>query len=536
MLKQRLETLFGKELDCQIFVIVMATTLPFIIMGIVAPDLLGRAMYAALHFFTHSCGWMYLSSAGIFVLVLILLAVTPLGKVRLGKDNETPEFGRISWFAMLFSAGQGIALIFYSIAEPMIHYMSPPVGRGETVEAARMAFQIYNFHWGIHSWGMYTVLGLTFAYFQYRKGFAGVLSKTLVPLFGSRFAEGRFGKFVDVLAIWATIFGVTTSLGMGALQITGGLSKLTGLPGGNLTTSLIVVIITACFLCSAVSGIKKGILNLSRLNMLLVAFLFFAFLFLGPFGYILKLAVRATADYVVNFIPFATSMTLFDNPDWTGNWTVFYWAWWIVWAPFVGAFIARVSRGRTVREFILWVMLLPTLCDFLFAYATGGTALCLDLYGKAGIGAAALEDVSVAMFAAIGHLPFAKLLSVVATILIASFFITSADSATYILTRFSTAGIRHRDNRQRNRLTIFWGVILGLLAIVLIYSGGIKVLQIATIVAAFPFMLLMYFLLASLTKCLMEDYRLRKAADRVQNDAEIQQRQEFDRPDGVRCE
>lgn len=509
--------MFGKELDTKIFFGAAALALPFLILGGFSPSLLGNISDAAFNYLTNSWSWLYLITCSLFVLICLAVALSPLGKVRLGADDEKPEFSFISWFAMLFSAGMGIGLVFWGVAEPMYHFMDPPAGSAGTLAAARQAFNIFFFHWGFHAWATYIVVGLPMAYFQYRKNRPatvstclgclepeGTFAKVLRPFFGPKGEDGPGLKLINILAIWATIMGVVTSLGMGALQISSGLSHSMGIPSGPTASAIIITIITGMFIFSALTGVNKGIRILSLINVALMTVLLVFFYSFGPFKFLVTTFFTALGDYVINLIPMSTSLELFNNPGWTKGWTVFYWAWWVAWAPFVGAFIARISRGRTIREFILVVMIVPPLFSYIFCTGLGGTAIHLDMFANGTIGEVVKKSMEGALFETLHHLPLYGLLVAFTNILIASFFITSADSATFVISRFSTAGHESSDPKAGKRLIIFWGVVLGALAIVLIYSGGLKALQTASIVGAFPFMFIMYLLLVAVIKDLVK--------------------------------
>jgi glycine betaine transporter len=491
----------GTNLDIRVFYGATLLVLPFILVGGLFPDTMAAVSNRVLGYLTQSWSWLYLTSVSLFAFVCLVIALSPFGKVRLGRDDEKPEHSRLSWFSMLFSAGMGIGLVFWAIAEPIYHFTGPPTGTGSSPASARLAFEIFFFHWGIHAWGTYVAVGLPLAYFQFRRGKPGVISQCIAPLFGGGDAlGGKAGTLVDILAVWTTIMGVVTSLGLGALQITSGLAHSAGIPGTILSTTVIISVITILFIVSALSGVKRGIKFLSLLNVTLMLMMLVFFALYGPFGYLVRTFLLGLGDYLRELLPLSTSFTLFDNPAWTRTWTVFYWAWWIAWAPFVGAFIATISRGRTIREFVLVVMVVPVLFSFIFASFLGGTAIHLELFQGVAIGEIVSKSVEVALFETLKHLPFYGGLAFLANVLIASFFITSADSATYVITRFSTGG-RGAENRQvRQRLIIFWGVLLGGLAVVLIYSGGLKALQTASIVGAFPFIFVMYMLLAATIK------------------------------------
>ncbi len=507
MTTSALKRLLGDRLNTRVFLGAAALALPFLVFGGVSPKALGTISGAALAYLTGSWSWLYLISCSLFVLICIVIALSPLGKIRLGKDDEPPEFSFLSWFAMLFSAGMGIGLVFWACSEPMMHYMNPPTGQGNTHQAARLAFEIFYFHWGLHAWATYVVVGLPMAYFTFRKGQPAVISACLRPLLGEKISRGIGGNLVDVLAIWATIMGVVTSLGMGALQINSGLAHSTGIGATPTNAAIIIAVITCLFIISALTGVSKGIKILSLINVsLMVTLLLFFFIF-GPFAYLGQKFVVAVWDYVRDLIPLSTSLVLFDNPDWTRAWTVFYWAWWVAWAPFVGAFIARISRGRSIREFILVVLIAPPLFSYIFSVGLGGTAMYLDLFQNVPIGEIVQKSVEVALFETLKHLPYYIVLVFFTNLLIASFFITSADSATYVISRYSTGGLPSSSAGAGQRMIIFWGVMLGGLAIVLIYSGGLKALQTASIVGAFPFIFVMFLLLVSVIKELLAEYR-----------------------------
>lgn len=504
----------GTHIDKGILFGSSALVLPFIILGAIAPELLTRGGSTVLSWVTNTWGWLYLSSVNVFVVFGLLLAFSPFGSVRLGKDNEKPEFRRLSWFAMLFSAGMGIGLVFWSIAEPLYHFSGPPIGEPKTAESARLAFSIFFHHWGLHAWGTYVAVGLPMAYFQFRKGMPGSVSSCLLPLFRKNSIDGGgapspcahyFGKFVDILAVWATVLGVVTSLGLGALQISSGLSITFDIPDNSFTTGTVIVVITLLFVLSALSGIQRGIKLLSLTNIAIMILLFCFFLVFGPFTYITHTFFTALGDYLTGVIPLSTTLTLFDNKEWTGSWTIFYWAWWIAWAPFVGTFIANISRGRTIREFILVVMIVPALFSYLFSAALGGTAIHMQLFENIPLLDIIAESIEATLFETLRHLPFYAFTAIVANILIASFFITSADSATFVICRFSQGQNSTQESNVSQPLIIFWGVTLGGLALVLVFSGGLKALQTASIIGALPFVFVIYMLCFSLIRELIAE-------------------------------
>lgn len=433
----------------------------------------------------------------IFLVFCVALAFSKFGDIKLGKDDEVPEYSTWTWFAMLFSAGMGIGLVFWSVAEPMYHYASPPFGEGSTLASAATAMRYVFLHWGLHPWAVFAVAGLAIAYFQFRKGLPALISSTLYPLLGEEGIKGPIGKAVDILSVFATLFGVATSLGLGAMQINSGLNYVYKLPNSTSVTVVLIAVITVLFITSAVTGISRGIKWLSNVNMYLAFLIMLFVLFLGPTKFILNVFTDTIGTYLQNIVqmsfwtdPYGT------NPGWVGGWTIFYWAWWIAWGPFVGGFIARISKGRTVREFILGVLIAPTLLSFIWLSIFGGTAVSMELSGDAGIAKAVSENVSTALFAMFQNLPLTALVSTLACVLIGTFFITSADSATFVMGMLTSGG----DLEPKAGLKIFWGVTEGAVAAVLLLAGGLSALQTASIVSAFPFMIVMVFMMISLVK------------------------------------
>ncbi|KHF40865.1 glycine betaine uptake BCCT transporter [Halalkalibacter okhensis] len=458
--------------------VVMA--LIFVIWGALFPEQLGEMMGIAQAFFLSAFGWFYNLAATFFLIFSLILIFSKYGKIRLGKDTDKPDFNRATWFAMLFSAGMGIGLLFYGVSEPVSHYAAPPTGEGSTEASALLALRYTYLHWGFHAWAIYAVVALALAYFKFRKGAPGLMSATLHPIFGDR-VNGPLGYTVDIIAVFATIFGVCASLGLGAQQINAGLGYLIGVPV-NFTVQLIIIsIITVLFILSASTGIKRGIKYLSNTNMILATLLLIAMVILGPTLFLLNLFTHTLGEYIQNLPQMGLRIFPFDEQRaaWTQGWTIFYWAWWISWSPFVGMFIARVSRGRTIREFTIAVLVVPTLvCAFWFC-VFGGTGINLDLLHGIDVAGQSLET---GLFFVYEHLPLGGFLSVVTVLLITTFFITSADSATFVLGMQTTEG----DMDPSNFIKISWGLILSASAIVLMASGGLQALQTAIIVSAFP--------------------------------------------------
>lgn len=402
---------------------------------------------------------------------------------------------------MLFSAVMGIGLVFYGVAEPVSHYIDPPPGiTPETPQAARQAMCYTFFHYRLHAWAIYTVMGLALAYFSFRKKRSSLISSTIYPLLGDKI-NGPIGKSIDVLAIIATIFGVATTLGLGTLQINGGLSHLLGWPS-NFTVQLTIIgVVTVLYLISATTGLDKSIKILSNTNLYIaIAFMVFV-LFAGPTAFIFEVLTTTIGSYLQNLLQMSLTLSPFSAGSWIQDWSLFYWAWWISWAPFVGMFIARISRGRTIKEFVLGVLLVPTLFGFIWFAVMGGMALNLEMFHNGQIGPVVAKDLSAGLFVALDQLPLATILSTIATLLIITFFITSADSATFVLGIFSSNGSQNPS--VATKLT--WGVIQSSIAATLLYSGGLEGMQSAAILAALPFAIIMAFLCYSLYTALSED-------------------------------
>lgn len=441
-------------------------------------------------------GWYYMIITILMVFFCVFIIFSPIGKLKLGKPQDKPEFNTISWFAMLFSAGMGIGLVFYGAAEPMSHFISPPTASPESKAAMTESMRSTFLHWGFHAWAIYGVVALALAYAQFRKGEPGLLSKTLRPLLGDR-VDGPIGTFIDVLSVFATVVGVAVSLGMGALQINGGLEYLFGVPNNIIVQGVIIVIVTVLFLASAWSGLSKGIQYLSNLNLILASILLIVTLIIGPTILILNMFTSSTGALFDSFLfnGFDIAPLNEQKSAWLNDWTLYYWGWWMSWSPFVGIFIARVSRGRSIREFILGVMLVPTIVSFIWFSVFGVTGI--------EVGKKTPEifkmTTETQLFGVFNELPMGMLLSLVSLALICIFFITSADSATFVLGMQTTYG----SLEPAGRIKIVWGVAQSLIAFVLLFSGGdtgLGALQSAAIISAFPFSFIIIMMIVAFYK------------------------------------
>lgn len=511
----------------KVFYISVITVALFIIWGIIPPDVLPKGNLNHVTtiiqgFLVDHFGWFYLMCGTAFLLFSIYLIFSKYGNIKLGKPDDKPEFSYVTWFAMLFSAGMGIGLVFWGAAEPLSHFYEPPYGEGGTAESAKTAMKYSFLHWGLHPWAIYATVGLALAYFKFRKQAPGVVSSILQPIFGDK-VKGSIGTTIDTIVVFATVFGVATSLGFGAIQISGGFSYVFGIDQTILLQMIIIIIVTVLFMTSAMTGLSKGIKYLSNLN-LIIAFLLLIFvLFLGPTGFILNFFTTSIGSYVQDLPEMSLRMSPFNenNMAWTNGWTIFYWAWWIAWAPFVGTFIARVSRGRTIREFVIGVLLVPTLIGALWFTVFGGTAIHLDFYqGTNIIGEINTLGEEVALFSVLKHLPISTFISIIGILLISTFFITSADSATLVLGMQTTGG----NLDPSNKVKFIWGIIQSATAAVLLWQGGLGALQTASIIAAFPFSIIMILIVISLLKSFKEDaknmesFRRKKFIKEIKND------------------
>ncbi|MCB1179183.1 MAG: BCCT family transporter [Leptospiraceae bacterium] len=478
------------------------TILLFSFVGFIYPEELSEWAGIAFQFSIQKFGWFYLIATFCFLVYCFYLLFGPYKNIKLGKDDEEPEYPYFSWLSMLFAAGMGIGLVFWGVAEPVYHYAHPPMNLNDptTPDAARLAFRYSFFHWGLHPWAIYTFIALAMAYFQFRKGEKGLISVTFRPLIGDR-VEGFIGKSIDSTAVIATAFGVATSLGLGSLQISSGLSRLFPIKPDIQTNIIVIIVATILFLISATTGLDKGIKLLSNTNLSIAIMLFFFVLFVGPTSFIMEVFTTTLGGYLKEFISMSFRMTPFTNGKWLGNWTLFYWAWWIAWAPFVGTFIARVSRGRTIREFVIGVLFVPSVISALWFSVMGGTALYSEIFEGANIVQSVNQDVSTAVFVALEQLPFGKVLTGITVLLVIVFFVTSADSATFVIGMLSTNG----NLNPHNAVKIIWGILQAMIAIALLVSGGLKALQTVLIVIALPFSFILVSMLFSVQKSLEEE-------------------------------
>lgn len=489
--------------DWIIFGVSAALILGFVLWGVIDSEGLGIVTTDVLGWVTGSFGWLFVLSSALFVAFSAFIAFTRYGNIKLGPDDSTPEFSTVSWVAMMFAAGMGIGLMFYGVSEPLTHFNSPPLGLVEagSPAAAQMAMEYSFFHWGLHPWAMFAVIGLAIAYFAYRKGEGNLISSCFRPLLGNRIRGGP-GRTIDIISLFATVFGTATSLGLGALQITGGLGAVFGMEGGGTGAAITVIaVLTLCFILSAISGIEKGIKWLSNGNAIAAGLLVFFLFVVGPTVFILQTFTDSIGGYLTQAPAMSFRTGVFEGAEWLSGWTIFYWAWWISWTPFVGMFIARISRGRTMRQFVIFVIAVPSLVSFIWFSVLGGSALNLQMEQGVDMQAVLAEGSESTLFSTLENFPLATVTSSLAVVLIAIFFITGADSASIVMGMLSQRGTDH-PNRM---LIVFWGVLTGAVASILLLAGGLEALQRLVIIVALPFMLILIAMVFSLWKALREE-------------------------------
>jgi len=486
------KTLSGAVL-LPVFIPTVIITLLLIVGTLSNPELAGEAFKSALSWITETFGWFYMLATAIFLVFMVCIGFSSWGNIRLGPDHADPEYSFPAWFAMLFSAGYGIALLFFGVAEPVLHFSQPPNATAETIGAAREAMQIAYFHWGLHIWGIYGLMGLVLAYFAFRHGLPLSVRSALYPLIGDRI-YGPIGHTVDVFAILGTLFGLATTLGLSVTQINAGLHYLwEGIPISTTVQVIAIGLITLAAIGSVVAGMDKGVKNLSILNMGLAVFIMIIVFFVGPSIHILDAFVQNTGAYLSNIVERTFNLQAYTQSDWIGNWTLFIFAWTIAWAPFVGLFIAKISRGRTIRQFIFGVLAVPTIFTFLWFSIFGDTALYLIMeQGKDVLIGEVQADHSVALFQFYDLLPWSTFLSVVTVFLIITFFVTSSDSGSLVVDSLASGGALETPIWQR----VFWASLEGVIAATLLLAGGLSALQTMSILAALPFAIIM--LLAAL--------------------------------------
>jgi choline/carnitine/betaine transport len=513
----------SRGVDWVVFGITAVIALGFLVWGFVSTPSLANASGSALTWVMDNTGWLFVLTGSGFVVFVLWLALGRYGTIPLGRDDEEPEFNGVSWIAMMFSAGMGIGLMFFGVAEPLTHFATPPPGTGAAgnPEAVQNALATTLFHWTLHPWAIYAVVGLAIAYGVYRKGRLQLISAAFEPLLGPR-VNGPWGKVIDMLAIFATLFGSAASLGLGALQIRSGLQIVAGIgETGNTVLIVIITVLTVAFVLSAVSGIARGIQWLSNINMVLALVLALFVFVVGPTVFILNLMPTAIASYLgdIAMMSARTGAEGAEVNTWLQSWTIFYWAWWVSWTPFVGMFIARISRGRTIRQFVAGVLLVPSVVSLVWFAVFGGAAIRVQ---QEGVDLAGEGSIEAQLFGLLDQYPIATVASVVVMVLVAIFFVSGADAASIVMGSLSERGTI----KPSKGVVVFWGVAMGAVAAVMLLVGGedaLTGLQTITIVVALPFLVVMIGLAVSLVKDLRNDPKVvrRQYATEAVNNAVV---------------
>jgi len=498
---------FGFDLHPQVSLTAAGLVALFIVMTVIYQEQSAEFFKGLLDGIGNTFGWLYILAANFFVIAMVLIAMSDYGKIRIGGPDALPEFSTFSWYAMLISAGMGIGLMFWSVAEPVFHYMSPsPMFdvAPESAQSAQVALGLTYYHWGIHPWGIYALVGLSLAFFAYNRGLPLTIRSVFHPLLGDKI-YGFWGNVIDVLSVLATLFGLATSLGLGVKQVSSGLNYLFGSPTTTAFAVILIGAITSLAVISIATGLDKGVKILSMANMYTAGAFMLFLLILGPTVYILKAFTQNIGFYLQNLPQLSFWVETYygaEGSNWQNPWTIFYWGWWISWSPFVGMFIARISKGRTVREFILGVMVFPTLLSFLWMSSFGGSALWLQITGAADIASAVSKDVSTALFVMLESFPLTQLTSFVGILLVTIFFVTSSDSGSLVVDHLTSGGKLDSPVPQR----IFWGIMEGVCAAALLVGGGLTALQSASIATGLPFTIVLVIMCYSLYRGLREEH------------------------------
>ncbi|MDL0088344.1 BCCT family transporter [Campylobacter gastrosuis] len=458
-------------------------SLSILILSIAMPEMTLKYLKAIQNFLSVKLSWFFTLSVTIIFFSVLFLCLSRFGEIKLGQDHTTPQYSNISWFAMLFSAGMGIGIMFFGVGEPLMHFLTPPNATPQSVEAAKEAMRITFFHWGFSAWAIYGIVAIILAFFAYRHDLPLTLRSAFYPILGDRI-YGRFGDIIDIFAVVSTLFGVTTSLGYGVLQVNAGFNHLFNLPISLTTQIIFIAVITMFVMLSVISGLDKGVKILSNTNMAF-ALLFLAFiLILGDTTELLKALVENTGNYISHFVGDTFKLYAYkkQNDAWLGGWTILYWTWWLSWSPFVGLFIAKISRGRTIREFVVGVLFVPAGFTFMWMSFFGNSAINFVLNGYEKLALMVNSDVSLALFIFLEKFQLSSVLSLVATIMIVLFFITSADSAAIVMDMLCLRGSDKKIKWQR----VFWAVLIGVISAILLWLGGMAALQSMTMITALP--------------------------------------------------
>lgn len=485
-------------LNKPVFLFSSASIFLLLCFAAITPDVANRFFGHLQDIIVTNGSWFYVLTVAIILIFVVILGFSQYGDIRLGPDHAKPQFSLVTWLSMLFAAGMGIGLMFFGVAEPVMHYLAPPTAEPGSIDAVREAMKTTFFHWGLHAWAIYAVVALVLGYFAYRLHLPLTLRSALYPLIGDKI-YGWPGHIVDIFAVTSTIFGVSTSLGFGASQVNAGLSYLFGIPNTTVTQMLLMAGVVGIAIISVTTGLDKGIRRLSETNMILAVALMVLVLALGPTVFLLQAYVQNTGAYLSDIVRNTFNLFTYEKTDWIGGWTIFYWGWWLAWAPFVGLFIARISYGRTLREFVLGVLLIPSAFTLLWMTFFGNTAIdSIMNHGNEMLSNMVQEDTSVALFVFLEQFPYANVLSFIAVLMVIVFFVTSCDSGAMVVDMLCSHGRNDTPLWQR----IYWAVAVGIVAAILLYAGGLNALQTMTIAAALPFAIVLLVAMWGLVKAL----------------------------------
>lgn len=491
-----------------VFFVSLGLVLLLIILGVSFPEAMDENLSNFRVWTSNNFGWFFVLTVNVILIFSLYVALSKYGKIRLGGPEARPAYSKASWFAMLFSAGMGIGIMFYSIGEPVTHFGEPPRHVNNNLEAAKQAMEFTSLHWGLHTWGIYALVGLALAFFAYNKGLPMTFRSAFYPFLGDKI-NGGWGDLIDILSALATVFGLATSLGLGVLQVSSGLEFLYDWEVSAIAQVVIILVVISIATVSVFLGIEKGVKNLSNANMYMALFLIIFVFVLGPTLPILRGFVENTGSYISNLTDIGTWNEIYKDSHWQNTWTIFYWGWWIAWSPFVGSFIAQISKGRTVREFVLGVVVVPSVVSIFWMNVFGGSALDMIVAGDSTMLRAVQEDVTSSLFVYLENFPLVQFSSILAIILVFSFFITSSDSGSLVINTI-TAGTEGENTPAWQR--IFWSFMQGGVAIALMLSGGLDALQTGVIAAGLPFAAVLMVLCYSLNKGLKEEYEKNQKA------------------------
>ena len=490
---------FHLDIHPVVFFVSAALIILFVVATIIFQQYLGNVFQLMQNSMSKYAGWFFIWTMNIVLVFVLMLLATRFGDIRLGGPDARPEFSTGGWFAMLFSAGMGIGLLFYGVAEPMFHFTANPLAEPGTTQAARKAMDISFLHWGLHPWAVYTLVALALGFFAFNKGLPLSIRTAFYPLFGDKI-YGAVGNVIDIMATVATLFGVATSLGLGVQQVNAGMDHLWGIGQSSTIQVLLIAGITLVATWSVVKGLDKGIRRLSEINIVLAGALALFVLVLGPTLFIFDAVLENIGYYIQHLPQLSTWRETYEQTEWQHGWTIFYWAWWIAWSPFVGMFIARVSYGRTIRQFILGVMLVPTFVTFIWITIFGNTALNIEMFGAGGIAKAVQENIPVSLFVLLENFPISSVTSFLGIVVVVTFFVTSSDSGSMVIDIITSGGNPNPPVLSR----LFWAILEGAVAAALLVGGGLVALQTATITTGLPFAAVILGMCAALYKGLAE--------------------------------